>query len=170
MVMSPCQQSLHFARSVSPHSAMTLHRRKVKKITDGGEGRGERENPKEVRNQKKKKKKNHRTFQFMHSYLIYKAWLFFFFFDKAQMATTMSTSTHVQGKRHRQLLAVNHKDGIEENFIEKGSLPTLKAEVSISEAQRNQSLRKDKMLNQIPCRTKFLRVLIFAIFPAIRKN
>ena len=106
----------------------------------------------------------------MHSYLIYKAWLFFFFFDKAQMATTMSTSTHVQGKRHRQLLAVNHKDGIEEKFIEKGSLPTLKAEVSISEAQRNQSLRKDNMLNQIPCRTKFLRVLIFAIFPAIRKN
>ena len=135
----------------------------------GGGGRGESENPKEVRNQKKKTK-NHRTFQFMHSYLIYKAWLFFFFFDKAQMATTMSTSTHVQGKRHRQLLAVNHKDGIEENFIEKGSLPTLKAEVSISEAQRNQSLIKDKMLNQIPCRTKFLRVLIFAIFPAIRKN
>ena len=56
--MSPCQQSLHFARSVSPHSAMTLHGRKVKKITDGGEGRGERENPKEVRNQKKKKKES----------------------------------------------------------------------------------------------------------------
>ena len=93
--MSPCQQSLNFACSVSAHSTMTLNGRKVKKIG----GREERENQKEVRN-KETTQKNHQTFQFMHSYLIYKAWLLFFFLTTVQMAMTMSTSTHVQGKRH----------------------------------------------------------------------
>ena len=124
MVMSPCQQSLNFACSASAHSTMTLNRRKVKKIGE----REERENQKEVRN-KKTTPKNHRTFQFMHSYLIYKAWLLFFFFTTAQMTTTMSTSTHVQGKRHRKLSAVQHEGKIKKNFIEKGSLPTLNTQV-----------------------------------------
>ena len=58
MGMSPCQQSLHFARSVSPHSAMTLHRRKVKKITDGGGGEGRERKSKRSKEPKKKNKES----------------------------------------------------------------------------------------------------------------
>ena len=45
------------------------------------------------------------------------------------MATTISTSTHVQGKKHRQLLAVKHEGRVKKNYIGKGSLPTLNTQV-----------------------------------------
>lgn len=92
--------------------------------------REERENQKEVRN-KETTPMNHQTFQFKHLYLIYKAWLLFFL-TTAQMA--MSTSTHVQGKRHRQLLAVKHEGRVKKNFIGKGSLPTLNTQVCPKQA------------------------------------
>ena len=42
------------------------------------------------------------------------------------MAMSVSTLTHVRGKRHQLLLMLKQEDGVEENFIAKGSLPALK--------------------------------------------
>lgn len=53
------------------------------------------------------------------------------------MSTTMSTLTHVRGKRHQRSLALQEEHEVEQNFIEKGSLPTLKTSVSITDSQLN---------------------------------
>ncbi|KAK2571594.1 hypothetical protein P5673_002955 [Acropora cervicornis] len=44
---------------------------------------------------------------------------------RVQMAMSVSTLTHVRGKRHQLLLMLKQDDGVEENFIAKGSLPAL---------------------------------------------
>lgn len=51
------------------------------------------------------------------------------------MSTTMSTLTHVRGKRHQRYLALRDEHEVEQNFIEKGSLPTLKTAVSTTDLQ-----------------------------------
>ena len=48
------------------------------------------------------------------------------------MEMSVSTLTHVRGKRHQRLLTLKQEDGVEENFIEKGSLPALKKPISTS--------------------------------------
>ena len=50
------------------------------------------------------------------------------------MSTTMSTVTHVQGKRHQRSLALLDENDVEQNFIEKGSLPALKTPVSTTDS------------------------------------
>ena len=41
-------------------------------------------------------------------------------YDYSQMSTTMSTLTHVRGKRHQRSLALQEEHEVEQNFIEKG--------------------------------------------------
>ena len=55
------------------------------------------------------------------------------------MSTTMSSFTHVQGKRHQRSLALLDEIDVQQNFIEKGSLPPLETPVSNTETPVNAS-------------------------------